>query len=249
MVTHHHDHRGTGLSTVLGCDDDNSQTIAVFLIYCQTDPKCSQNFPSDQPPSIMLFHILNDLDSNKQHCAQKYFSQYQFTSDWLCISLFYMMQSADQYTYRTILPAVIFRLHRYNDEDVIVLNFSFRIITYQIEQRKDIHNGPAFLFSNVLNCNIVQSELWLGSNESEVDKETIIAWHTSTIMSAGNGEHLISIRFQWPKYPIDQYRDQLASYSPLLMISGQLDPTTILDQVSLLASMTAKTRIFYGIPL
>jgi fermentation-respiration switch protein FrsA (DUF1100 family) len=42
---------------------------------------------------------------------------------------------------------------------------------------------------------------------------------------------------------------KVASYAPLLMISGQLDPATPFDQASQLASITSKTRTFYAIPL
>ncbi|CAF4388851.1 unnamed protein product [Rotaria sp. Silwood2] len=110
-------------------------------------------------------------------------------------------------------------------------------------------NDPGFLFSNVLNYNIVLSEMWLALNESEVDKETIIAWYKSTLMAPNNAEQLISLRAQWPKYPLDQYYSKVASYTPLLMISGQLDPSTMFDQASQLASITSKTRTFYAIPL
>jgi hypothetical protein len=62
-------------------------------------------------------------------------------------------------------------------------------------------------------------------------------------------EQYIALRSQWPKYPLDQYHSQVASYAPLLIISGQLDPATPLNQVSHLSSITSKTRIFYAIPL
>ena len=226
-----------------------SSVASQFLTHCQTEPDCSRYFPADLPPPIMLARILSDLDSNQQRCLQEHFSQYQFTSDWLRVSFFYLMQSGDQYFYRTVLPAVIFRLYRCNAEDVRVLSFFFQRISGAMAGADQRQNSPALLFSNVLNCNIVQSELWLAAHESEVDNETIAVWHRSTIMSAGNGQHLVAIRSQWPRYPRDQYHDQVASYSPLLMISGELDPATIFSQVALLASTTSKTRTFYGIPL
>ncbi|UJR11080.1 hypothetical protein I4U23_015262 [Adineta vaga] len=48
---------------------------------------------------------------------------------------------------------------------------------------------------------------------------------------------------------LDQYHFQVASYTPLLMISGQLDSSTPFDQATQLASITSKTRTFYAIPI
>ncbi|CAF3634807.1 unnamed protein product [Rotaria sordida] len=68
-------------------------------------------------------------------------------------------------------------------------------------------------------------------------------------MAPNNSEQTISFRAQWPKYPLDQYYSKVASYTPLLMLSGQLDPATTFPLASQLASITSKTRTFYGIPL
>ena len=86
-------------------------------------------------------------------------------------------------------------------------------------------------------------------DEPELDRETLLAWHQSTIMAPDLYSVIMSVRSQWPKYAIDQYRYKVASYSPLLMISGQLDPATPFEHMPQLASMTAKTRTLYGIPL
>ncbi|CAF3352085.1 unnamed protein product [Rotaria sp. Silwood2] len=226
-----------------------SQVGLQFLTYCQLQPECHSYFPVDQPPYVMLYRILAELDTNKQQCINKYFNEDKPKSDWLRNLFFNMIQSGDTYMDRTVIPAVIFRLNRCNVDDVNVLNFFFRSSFSKINQMQTKQNDPGFLFSNVLNYNIVLSEMWLALNESEVDKETIIAWYKSTLMAPNNAEQLISLRAQWPKYPLDQYYSKVASYTPLLMISGQLDPSTMFDQASQLASITSKTRTFYAIPL
>jgi pimeloyl-ACP methyl ester carboxylesterase len=220
-----------------------------FLTYCQTQPECNQYFPSDQSPQIMLYRILSELDSNQQTCVKNHFTRYQLTSDKLRGLFFGMIQASERYMDRTVIPAVIFRLNRCNAEDVVVLNFFFRTSFGNVNQTREIQNGPGFITSSVLNYNIVQSETWLTLNESEIDKSTVIIWHKSTIMAPENPEKYIALRSQWPKYPLDQYRYQVASYAPLLMISGQLDPSTTFDPASQLASITSKTRTFYAIPL
>lgn len=226
-----------------------SSVASQFLTYCQVQPDCGQYFPPDQPPSIMLLRILTELDSNNQQCIKNHFRKYQLTSNQFRTFLFYLMQAGEQYMYRTIIPAVIFRLHRCSKEDVTVLEFFFRNTLGPADRSRESGNGPAFIYSSVLNANIVHSELWLALNESEVDRKTINNWFKSTIMAPDNGEQLIVLRYQWPKYPLDQYRYQLASYAPLLMISGQLDPATVFQQAAQLASITSSTRTFYSIPL
>jgi pimeloyl-ACP methyl ester carboxylesterase len=220
-----------------------------FLTYCQSQPECNQYFSDGESPQVMLYRILTELDSNEQQCIKKHFTNYQLTSDKIRGLFFGIIQPAERYMDRIVIPAVIFRLNRCNAEDVIVLNFFFQTTLVTTNQTRDIQNGPGFITSRVLNYNIVQSETWLAINESEVDKDILITWHRSTIMAPENPEKYILLRSQWPKYSLDQYRFQLAAYTPLLMISGQLDPATGFDQAAQLASITSKTRTFYAIPL
>ncbi|CAF3910527.1 unnamed protein product [Rotaria sordida] len=220
-----------------------------FLAYCQLQPECHSYFPTDQPPYVMLYRILAELDTNKQQCIKEYFNEYQINSETLRNLFFKMIQSGETYMDRTVIPAVIFRLNRCNIEDVKVLNFFFRSSLNKTDETETKENGPGFLNSKVLYLNIIQSERWLAPNESEIDKETVLAWHRSTLMAPNNSEQTISFRAQWPKYPLDQYYAKVASYTPLLMLSGQLDPATTFPLASQLASITSKTRTFYGIPL
>jgi hypothetical protein len=149
-----------------------------------------------------------------------------------------------------VIPAVIYRLRRCNADDVTALNFFFRTSFAITDSARNIRSDPVFSsFSRVIQVHIVQSEEWLALNEAEVDAERISAWHQSTIIAPSFLKDDISLRARWPKYSVDQYRYRVASYSPLLMISGQLDPATPFDQLPQLAAITSKTRTFYGIPL
>lgn len=238
------------MSSISRYEMQSSITGSQFLSYCQLQPECNQYFPANQPPDVMLRNILFDIDSNNQKCIKNNLTLFQITSDKLRNLLFELIQSSERYMDRTVVPAVIYRLNRCNTEDVTVLNFFFRTVLQTIQSTRNELNSPDFAFSSLaLQYNIVQSEMWLNLNESEIDKETIFAWHQSAIVAPNILEQYITLRPQWPKYSLDQYRYKVASYSPLLMISGQLDLATPFDQVSQLAAVTAKTSTFYGVPL
>jgi len=110
------------LSSVSRYDIWVSDVGSQFLTYCQMQLECSQDFPVDQLPYIMLYRILTELDANSQKCVNDHFTRYQLTSDRVRRLLFGMIQSAEQYIYRT----VIFRWNRCNEQDVTVLKFFFQ---------------------------------------------------------------------------------------------------------------------------
>lgn len=111
------------LNSVSRYDIWASSVSLQLLTYCQIQPACAQHFPVDQPLPMMLYNILNQLDSHQQICVNKYFNQYHLTSDKLRGLFFSMMQSGEQYMDRTVIPAVVFRLNRCNEDDVTILNF------------------------------------------------------------------------------------------------------------------------------
>ncbi|CAF4653658.1 unnamed protein product [Rotaria sp. Silwood1] len=150
----------------------------------------------------------------------------------------------------TIIPAVIFRLNRCNQEDVTALKLLIET-TIGTKGNTDTNSAtiPSLFGSAVLGYNIIQSELWLGKDEDEVNEETILAWHASTLMAAENPKYIISLRSKWPKYPLDEYYHKVATNSTVLMLSSQLDMAANLDYAIHLATMTAKTRTLYAFPL
>ncbi|CAF4893843.1 unnamed protein product [Rotaria sp. Silwood1] len=213
-----------------------SSVASKFLGYCQFQSECNQYFPVDEPPQIMLSKILIELSENNQRCLRSLFRN--------------MMSSSTSYYDRTVIPAVIFRLNRCNQEDVTVLKF-FIDTTIGTQGNTDTNSStiPSLFGSAVLGYNIIQSELWLGKDEDEVNEETILAWHASTLMAAENPKYIISLRSKWPKYPLDEYYHKVATNSTVLMLSSQLDMAANLDYAIHLATMTAKTRTFYAFPL
>ncbi|CAF1239494.1 unnamed protein product [Rotaria magnacalcarata] len=215
-----------------------------FLDYCQRQPACSNYFPAKESAAITLQKILNEVDLKTQICINIYFSHYRFTSNNLRNLFLDMVNDGTRYMDRTIVPAVIYRLNRCSLDDVTVLTYFFE---YTATTAASTY--PILLFSKALAYNIGQSEMWLALNETDIDEKTFNDWHTSTIMSLLYAPNYFALRSEWPLYPLDNYYGKFAAKAPVLMLSGQLDPTTVFEQASHLASITSKTRKFYAIPL
>jgi hypothetical protein len=200
----------------------------------------------------MLYKILQEMDSNKQKCINTYFAQYKLTSSAIKSTFFTLFQSAVNYYDRTVIPAVIFRLNRCNQQDVAALDFFFKepglVSSTSSEPSSSNNTSAPILYSDVLYYNIAFSELWLYYNQSAVDQQTLNIWQNATIIAPALPPDLIALEQAWPKYPLDEYRYRLAN-SSIFMIAGQLDGATPLDFASHLASITGKTRILYSIPL
>ncbi|CAF3381827.1 unnamed protein product [Rotaria socialis] len=156
-----------------------------FLAYCQFQLECNQYFPAVEPPPIMVSRLLRELARNNHRCANEYFSRYHLTDKRLR-SLFLNMIASNVLFYDgTVIPAIIFRLNPCNQEDVIVLKFFFETTLGTPESTSENNqNSSPLVDSLVLLFNIVQSGLCLGKYEDEVDDGTILAWDTSTLISA-----------------------------------------------------------------
>ncbi|CAF4023155.1 unnamed protein product [Adineta steineri] len=220
-----------------------------FLSYCRLQPACVKAFPLDKPPYIMLLNILMELESNEQKCINNHLTEYNITAGSLRHLFFNLIGPAEHYLDRTIIPAVIYRLYRCDKDDVEILKFFFRTVAPDLAQSGGEPKEPGFINSVVLHFNIVESETYLAKDQDEVDINTVLGWQASTIMASKDPTKYVKIRSKWPKYPLDEYHFKIASYTPLLMLSGQLDPSTLYDEAVHLASLTRKTRTFYGIPL
>ncbi|CAF1485715.1 unnamed protein product [Adineta steineri] len=220
-----------------------------FLKYCEQQVECGQHFPVNQQPFKMLQNILHQMDLNTQICFKKHLTKFNLNSETLRTLFFNLMANGNNYFDRTIIPAVIFRLNRCNADDISILKHFFRVSLKASNPPSNPKNPPGFLFSNVTNFNIVESEIYLAMNESDVDKSVTKRWYNATVFAQINPLQYNVLRSKWPKYRLDRYRYKISSYSPLLMLNGQIDPTTITYQAEHLASITTKTRTFYEIPL
>ncbi|CAF1904721.1 unnamed protein product [Rotaria magnacalcarata] len=68
-------------------------------------------------------------------------------------------------------------------------------------------------------------------------------------MTLTRASNFFTLRAQWPKYPLDQDYGKFAAQAPVLMLSGELDSSTVFQQSSHIASITRATPIFYAIPV
>ncbi|CAF3993881.1 unnamed protein product, partial [Rotaria sordida] len=287
------DHRGTGFSSPLGCDDHNSQIVTMDCITYLTNrwtieglnqfsttsaahdlsiqiqasqstgriailalsygtywlnrfldiyPNLAQAAVMDSPLNLLL-HGFTMYNIRAASVALQFLSYCHYQIE--------MFQSAGYHYDRTVIPAVIFRLNRCNQEDVATLDFFFNAQdlspTSSNETSPSDANGLV-LDSDALFNNIAFSELWLEFNQSEVDQQTLNTWQNATIIAPDLRSDFVALRQAWPKYPLDEYRYHLAN-SSVLMIAGQLDGATPLDFASHLASITGKIRTLYSIPL
>jgi hypothetical protein len=108
-----------------------------------------------------------------------------------------MFQSASNYYDRTVIPAVIFRLNRCNNDDVGALDFFFN--AQGLSSDSSSEPSPSYLNGLVLNSdalyyNIVFSELWLYLNQSEVDQLILNAWQNATIIAPGLRPDMMALR-------------------------------------------------------
>ncbi|CAF1481214.1 unnamed protein product, partial [Adineta steineri] len=130
-----------------------------------------------------------------------------------------------------------------------ILKYFFRVSLANLNPVPDPNNPPGFLFSKALQMNIILSETYLALNESYVSNSVILRWYNATVFAPQKPLQYNLLYPQWPKYPLDQYRFQISTYSPLLMLNGGLDAATITYQSEHLASITTPNRTFYEIPL
>lgn len=219
-----------------------------YLTYCHYQIACIKHFPTSSPV-MMLHQILQEIDANQQKCINTYLTKYNLTSTSIKMVFFKLFQFTT--TDGTVLPAIIFRLNRCNEEDLIALNFFFKTQSSSTVSSKQLLSKatePFVAFSTVLYNNIGFSELWLYLNQSDVDQQMLNIWQNSTLISPDLRSDLVATVQEWPKYPLDEYRYRLAN-SSILMMNGQLDSATSLDFAVHLVSMTSKTRKLYSIPL
>ena len=186
-----------------------ASSMAVQLMSsCSLQIECIRYFPKDSP-MIMLSKILQEMDSNEQACINQYFKSYNITSQKLKSMFFILFRYPT--TGGTIVPAIIFRLNRCNEADVRALDFFFQ--TRQLSSSVD----EPVMFSQVLSYNIAFSELWLHSNQSEVDQQTLNTWQDATIIAPELHSDYVALKDAWPKYSPDEHRFRLANTSIMMI--------------------------------
>lgn len=295
------------------------------LQYCDLDSTCLSHF-SEQSVVESVRSLLKEINSGKQYCVNTYFPF--ITTPIVQDVLFQMIQSANTYYLRSLIPALIFRMNRCSSLDVPVLQHFFqnsplllansdafslvkadsaepeelttrhpKLLTGEENNKVVLSNHhdhdheesdlpvlaslpeptrplpPAlyrrysrplpmlrsksdeisipsrYIYSPLLNFNIVESERWLAPNESEPSLSALNSWKAHSLASPHDTLDYFKLRADWPVYPLDPYFGKVSEYPNVLMLNGELDPSTPSFQASTLAGVTANTRKYISIPL
>jgi hypothetical protein len=62
------------------------------------------------------------------------------------------------------------------------------------------------------------------------------SWHNATLVSPNDALLYAELYPYWNRYTLDENYAKLASFTPLLMLQGELDPSTPFSQVGLQAA-------------
>ncbi|CAF3528716.1 unnamed protein product [Rotaria socialis] len=256
------DHRGTGLSTALSCDNNGSQNISVACIKYLLSKWGTHGL--DQ---FSITAAAHDLSVQIQSYQADYTGRVGvFAVSYGTLWLDRFLQIYPNVVQSAVMDGVFNPIitsdsrtdpltnsvgEDFLDHCQLQPSCSQFFSTEEPTNPATVVSSdlPVLLHSQVLNYHITQSETWLAVNESEITAQTFNHWHNSTIISRKYPSNYFALRAPWPKYPLDQYYGQYAKNSQVLMLSGQLDPSTVFQQASCLAAITTKTRKFYAIPL
>ena len=180
------------------------------LELCSEDPHCSQKLPD---PEATLSELLSKLDNG--HC-----SGLGMDAD----SLRSFVRTMDYYHLTmAMVPALIYRLDRCSDDDVdAIVSFYYSLWGGERDPRE---------MSTLLFFNEGWSELW--EHGWFADNAELLAYldgvHADGTLTMGLGYERNEYYLRWPRYA-DPLDDTWAdSDVPMLMLQGELDPSTPLD--------------------
>jgi len=128
---------------------------------------------------------------------------------------------------RVLIPALVYRMHRCDDNDKEVLIYFFDAIQQMMGGGgflEFIENYEDLASSSTLGTNIIISEL-VGERSLQEVQQIVDEAYFSTDASPLMKE--IELSGEWPKYPDDGHMNRFGeSATPLLMMNGSLDPQT-----------------------
>jgi hypothetical protein len=123
--------------------------------------------------------------------------------------------------FRTLMPAVIYRFDRCNEEDAMAMNMLFAaFFSPQDLSSNEMLKGWGWVLSE----NIMYSEMWETPAPSAAALEAI---RESAVASRDITEGRAERQAIWPLYELDAYANGWPTTSlPLLVLQGGLDPAT-----------------------
>jgi pimeloyl-ACP methyl ester carboxylesterase len=186
-----------------------------FLSMCAKESDaCVENlgrFPGDEVG--LLFQL---VESGTQQCINDMELQGTIDKAWLRASFNSLLM---QETERVLLPSLIFKFKRCNQEDKAA-------IAHFVEARSNIVIAPDNVESNLLlGFNIILSELF---NATHVDLDSLKGSSNMLHFSAGTTDQVLAFWDEWPRYQVEE--STLYGYPdtdiPILILQGDMDPQT-----------------------
>lgn len=190
-----------------------------FLERCSEDSVCATKLGPDA--DARAAQIMDMVAQG--HCAESGF-------DHASLQTFLGTQLMLNWAGRVLAPAILYRLERCEPADVAALQHAVGLI---IAALATIVEDP--YYSRALGHHIKLSELWKAPHPSLAETEALVA---GAVFSVASTLELLELEAIWPSYPIEPWEEVFAtSELPMLMINGELDPATPLDEAAILAEV------------
>ncbi|KAF1330468.1 Serine protease family s33, partial [Globisporangium splendens] len=171
-------------ATYSNWDRDVGVVADRFLGHCLNDTFCGSKFPGVNDLSKFTRDLYRDLDKAAEEnpgsnaCADALASSGSRPSYFLRTTFGDYLTSD---TWRIVIPAVIFRASRCNEEDADALSYMAAPYDEGLEDEEDIDN---LLYTSEMLYNlIVFSEMW---EQPSPDKATLIKWYEDSLMASDN---------------------------------------------------------------
>lgn len=187
-------------------DEFDEKMVREVFRRCGEDAACAAKVPD---PLALVVDLGARLDAG--HCAAL-----RVNGDTFKTLLYAFAYYAP---YNAVLPALLYRLDRCSSADVAALG--------RLLQRL-FRAQPERSFSLVLFMHQVSSEMWLapGLPTAEAVASYLDGVYAEAVIASGKGYLRHETFLRWPKYtdPLDD--GWAASEVPMLMLQGELDPST-----------------------
>lgn len=197
-------------------DKDQNQVAQVFMEFCGANGFCSSKLGTGAEPWNRATGLIQKLKDG--HCPGVLAPDGMTRHQALRVAFGSMMM--DQ-RFRTLMPAVIYRFDRCNEEDAMAMNMLFAaFFSPQDLSSNEMLKGWGWVLSE----NIMYSEMWETPAPSAAALEAI---RESAVASRDITEGRAERQAIWPLYEPDEHANQWPQTSlPMLMLQGGLDPAT-----------------------
>ncbi|MEM6994108.1 MAG: alpha/beta fold hydrolase [Myxococcota bacterium] len=210
---------------------DFNEASEGYLDACSEDPFCSSRLG---PDAVVAAHdILDALDQG--HCAEA-------GLDRPTLNAFFASRMSWYYYERVLVPAVLHRLDRCDPEDVAALQNAAPLM----------QNPTSFLDDPLTMAPLLGGHIRYGEmyKEPVPTAEELQAITDDAIFSFGPSASTLPVHALWPAYEPDEFVDGYAQTdTPVLMLEGEFDPNSPLEQAEVLGQMlNGDNQRFYSLP-